>query len=122
MRKLGCLTAEYLPLRLDEMVMFSDAVHPVHEAQPVGCWAPEKMAVALEQTTGRREHVNVQGAIDLETGQTEILTVDRVDADSTIALLTSIEARFPRLRKIHVFLDNASCHHAKRVSRPAALI
>lgn len=95
----------------DEMVMFSDAVHPVHGAQPVGCWAPADVAIAVEQTTGR-EHLNIQGAIDLQSGTTEILLVDRVDADSTIALLTAIEARFPKRRKIHVFLDNARCHHA----------
>ena len=98
----------------DELVMFSDAVHPVFGAQPVGCWAPADVAIAVEQTTGR-EHLNIQGAIDLESGTTEILLVDRVDADSTIALLTAIEARFPKRRKIHVFFDNARCHHAKLV-------
>jgi len=25
----------------DEAVVFADAVHPTHEAQPVGCWAPK---------------------------------------------------------------------------------
>lgn len=98
----------------DEMVMFSDAVHPVHGAQPVGCWAPADVPIAVEQTTGR-EHLNIQGAIDLQTGQTAILTVDRVDAASTIALLAAIEAQFPKRRKIHVFLDNARCHHATLV-------
>jgi transposase len=101
-------------LQSDEMVMFSDAVHPVYGAQPVGCWAPAKASVAVEQTTGR-ELLNIHSAIDLETGQTEMLTVDRVDAASTIALLASIEARFPKRRKIHVFLDNARCYHAKLV-------
>ena len=72
------------------------------------------MPAAVEQTTGR-EHVNIRGTIDLETGQTEILVVDRVDADSTIALLSTIEARYPKRRKIHVFVDNARCHHAKIV-------
>lgn len=101
-------------MQADEMVMFSDAVHPVYGAQPVGCWAPAGVPVAVEQTTGR-EHLNIQGAIDLESGQTEMLLVDRVDASSTIALLAGIEARFPKRRKIHVFLDNARCHHAKLV-------
>ncbi len=101
-------------LQDDEMVMFSDAVHPVYGAQPVGCWAPAGVPVAVEQTTGR-EHLNLHGAIDLETGQTEILLVDRVDTASTIALLSAIEAGFPKRRKIHVFLDNARCHHAKPV-------
>jgi len=98
----------------DEMVMFSDAVHPVHGAQPVGCWAPADVPIAVEQTTGR-EHLNIQGAINLETGDTEILPVDRVDATSTIAMLAAIEAANPKRRKIHVFVDNARCHHSKAV-------
>jgi len=101
-------------LQDDEMVMFSDAVHPVHGAQPVGCWAPAGVPIAVEQTTGR-EHLNIQGAIDLETGKTEMLLVDRVDAASTIAMLAAIEAQFPNRRKINVFVDNARCHHSKLV-------
>lgn len=98
----------------DEMVMFSDAVHPTHGAQPVGCWAPKDMALAVEQTTGR-DRLNIQGAVDLETGQTQIHLVDSVNAMSTIALLYAIERLFPAMRRIHVFVDNARCHRAKLV-------
>jgi transposase len=98
-------------LEADEMVMFADAVHPTYGAQPVGCWVPKGMAVAVEQTTGR-ERVNIHGALDLETGATCMLAVDVVNATSTIALLQTIEARFPNKRVIHVMLDNARCHHA----------
>ena len=34
-------------LQDDEAVLFADAVHPVHAAQPVGCWAPKGVAVAV---------------------------------------------------------------------------
>jgi len=112
-------------LEADEMVMFADAVHPVYGAHPVGCWTPKGVAVAVEQTTGR-EHVNIQGAIDLETGTTCILDVDKVDASSTIALFEAIEARFPKKRVIHLTMDNARCHHANLVkawlSRPECRI
>jgi transposase len=101
-------------LASDEMMMFADAVHPTYGAQPVGCWAPRDVALAVEQTTGR-EHVNIHGAIDLETGITCMLEVDAVDADSTIALLETIAGRFPAKRIIHVATDNARCHHARRV-------
>ncbi len=40
----------------------------------------------------------------------DVLTVD---ATSTILLLTAIEAMYPRMRLIHVFLDNARYHHEK---------
>jgi transposase len=59
--------------------------------------------------------LNIQGAVDLESGQTQMLLVDRVDAQSTIAMLAAIERQFPARRRIHVFVDNARCHRAKLV-------
>jgi hypothetical protein len=46
---------------------------------------------------------------------TRMIEVVTVNADSTIRLLESIEALFPMLAYIHVFLDNARYHHAKLV-------
>ena len=51
----------------------------------------------------------------------EVVTVNAV---STIRLLESIEALYPLLVLIHVFLDNARYHHARLVqewlARPGA--
>ena len=51
-----------------------------------------------------------------------MIEVETVHAVSTIRLLQSIEAFYPMLALIHVFLDNARYHHAKLVqdwlSRP----
>jgi hypothetical protein len=55
------------------------------------------------------------GAIDLENGKTAMVDVETVDAASTIRLLEAIEAMYPLLVMIHVFLDNARYHHAKIV-------
>ena len=98
----------------DEAVLFADAVHPTHAARPVGCWAPKQDKLAIEQTSGR-QRINIHGAIDLETGQTRMIDVETVDAASTITLLEAIEALYPLLALIHVFLDNARYHHAKLV-------
>ena len=38
-----------------------------------------------------------------------------VNADSTIKLLMALQALYSRKRVIHLFLDNARYHHAKRV-------
>jgi hypothetical protein len=38
-----------------------------------------------------------------------------VDALSTIMLLMAIEAMYPGMRLVHVFLDNTRYHHAKMV-------
>ena len=98
----------------DEAVMFADAVHPTHAARPVGCWAPKGDKLAVEQTSGR-QRLNIHGAINLETGQTRMIEVETVNAASTITLLEAIEALYPLLVLIHVFLDNASYHHGKLV-------
>ena len=98
----------------DEAVMFADAVHPTHAARPTGCWAPKETKVAIDQTSGRKR-LNIHGAIDLETGKTRMLEMVTVDAMSTIALLMAIEALYPAMRLIHVFLDQAKYHHAKMV-------
>ncbi len=98
----------------DEAVLSADAVHPTHAVRPVGCWAPKDTPIAVAQTSGR-QRLNVHGAIDLETGQTRMLDVLTVDAASTIMLLMAIQAMYPGKRVIHLFLDNARYHHAKRV-------
>jgi transposase len=98
----------------DEAVLFVDAVHPTHAARPVGCWAPKQEKLAIEQTSGR-ERINIHGAINLETGETRMIDVETVNAASTITLLEAIEALYPMLALIHVFLDNARYHHAKLV-------
>jgi transposase len=98
----------------DEVALFADAVHPTHAARPVGCWAPKETKVAIDQTNGR-ERLNVHGAVNLETGQTNMIDVLTVDALSTITLLMAIEAAYPQVRIIHLFLDNARYHHAKLV-------
>jgi transposase len=55
-----------------------------------------------------------------------MIEVETVDVASTIKLLESIEALYPMLALIHVFLDNARYHHAKLVqewlSRPGRRI
>jgi transposase len=98
----------------DEAVLFADAVHPTHAARPAGCWAPSQEKLAIEQTSGR-QRINIHGAIDLETGQTRMIEAETADAASTIKLLETIEALYPMLALIHVFLDNARYHHARLV-------
>lgn len=98
----------------DEAVMFADAVHPTHGARPVGCWAPKDVKVAVDQNSGR-DRLNIHGAIDLQTGKTRMIEVLAANAMSTIALLVAIEAMYPTMRLIHVFLDNARYHHATLV-------
>jgi transposase len=98
----------------DEAVVFADAVHPTHQARAVGCWAPADEKIAIAPASGR-DRLNIHGALNLETGQTQMLEVAAADAQSTILLLIAILAAYPSKRLIHVFLDNARYHHARLV-------
>ena len=98
----------------DEAVVFVDAVHPTHQARVVGCWMPEGEKIAVAPSSGR-DRVNIHGAVNLETGATQMLEVPAANALSTIALLEAILVAYPLMIMIHVFLDNARYHHAKLV-------
>src|ERR1700678_3984586 len=97
----------------DEVAVLVDAVHPPHAARAVGCWAPTKQKLAIEQTSGR-DRINIHGAIDLESGQTRMIEAESIDAKSTIGLLEALEALYPFMVCIHVFLDNASYQRQAR--------
>ena len=104
----------------NEAVLFAGAVHPTHAARPAGCWARrgEKLAIDPRIKSGEtsgRQRINIHGAVDLETGPTRMIEALTIDAASTVRLLESIEAMYPMLALIHVFLDNARYHHAKLV-------
>ena len=101
-------------LGANDAVLFGDAMHPTHAVRPVGCWGPKEIKVAVEQNSGR-QRLNIHGAVDLETGKTCMLEVETVNAISTIMLLTAIEAMYPTMGVIHLFLDNARYHHARQV-------
>jgi transposase len=89
----------------DEAVLFVDAVRPTHAKHPVGCWTAKHDKLAIEQTSGR-QRLNIHGVVDLETGQPRMIEAETIDAQSTIRLLESIEALYPLMALIHVFLDN----------------
>jgi hypothetical protein len=58
----------------------------------------------VAQTSGR-QRLNIHGAIDLETGHTQMLEVETVDAASTIRLMIALLTMYPCKRVIHLFLD-----------------
>lgn len=67
----------------------------------------EKVAII---PSNRRQHLNIHGVIDLETGKTQMLEVPTVDANSTIALLVAVLSAYTTMCRIHVFLDWARYH------------
>ena len=99
-------------LEADEMVVFSDAVHPEHQSRPAHGWFPKAQKTALKASSGRKR-LNIQGAIDLETFQFTFVEGEKINAQTTQQMLAKLERANPTKATIHVFLDNARYHHAK---------
>ncbi len=96
----------------DEMVVFSDAVHPEHQSRPAHGWVPKGRKIALKATSGRKR-LNIQGALDLETFQFTFVQGEKISAQTTRAMLEKPERNNPTMTTIHVFVDNPRYHHAR---------
>ena len=96
----------------DEMVVFSDAVHPEHQSRPAHGWFPKGQKTALKATSGRKR-LNIQGALDLESFQFTFVESEKIKAHTTQQILETLEVKNPTMTAIHVFLDNARYHHVK---------
>ena len=107
------LQSDLLP---NEAAYFVDAVHPEHQSKPAYGWIKRGKKLALKSSTGR-QRVNIHGAINLQNFHAPFVESVTVDADSTIALLTKIEAANPTKTAIYIFLDNARYHHARAVKK-----
>ena len=96
----------------DEMVVFSDAVHPEHQSRPAHGWFPKVQKTALKASSGRKR-LNIQGALNLETFQFTFVEGEKINAQTTKQMLEKLEHNNPTMTAIHVFVDNARYHHAK---------
>ena len=99
-------------LRDDEMVVFSDAVHPTHQSRPAHGWFPKGQKTALKASSGRGR-LNIQGALDLETFNFTFVEAEKINALTTRQMLEKLERNNPTMAVIHVYMDNARYHHAK---------
>ncbi len=98
----------------DEVVYFGDAAHPDHQVRPAHGWFHKDDKPAVSANSGRKR-VNIHGAVCLDNFDCPFVNVDRVNADSTIALFQQLEARNPHKHTIHIIPDNAKYHHARKV-------
>lgn len=96
----------------DEMVVFSDAVHPTHQSRPAHGWFPKSQKTALKTSSGRGR-LNIHGAIDLETFQFTFVEAEKINAVTTRQMLEKLERNNPTMATIHTYVDNARYHHAK---------
>jgi hypothetical protein len=64
------------------------------------------MKISRSSGPANRQRSNIPGVVGLATRQTRGIEAETIDATSAIRLLASIEAFYPMLVRIHVFVDD----------------
>jgi len=98
---------------LEDRIYFMDGVHPMHNSQPAYGWIKKGKEAILKTNTGR-QRININGAYDLENQKVVIKEDERINAQSTIALLEQMNKEQP-LGLLYIILDNARYYRCKLV-------
>lgn len=86
---------------VEDKLYYMDGVHPQHNAQSAYGWIPKGEEKKLKSNTGRKR-LNLNGALDAETNEVIIREDQTLNAESTIALLKTLEAKNPQAKRIYV--------------------
>ena len=101
-------------LEPDEVVYFSDAVHPEYQSRPAHGWIRRGDKLAVRKGKGR-ERINLMGALCLENFDLQLVETLKMSTQTTIDLLARLERHNPDRRLIHVVLDRAPVHRGHAV-------
>lgn len=98
----------------DEPILFGDSVHPTQAAKLTYGWI-FKGEDHVIPTTGQKTRMNITGALNLETGCVVHQDYDKISGESFIDFLKKLEIAYPESSKIHLIVDQGSCHTSKAV-------
>lgn len=99
-----------------DQIYFLDSTHPAHNTSPSYGWILKgKENDKIVKTNSGRDHISLNGALNLKNHQAIVLEETSVNFKATIRILKKLLRRHPS-GKIYVVLDNASQHHAKKVT------
>jgi transposase len=96
----------------NDPVYFGDASHPQFNSIPAYGWIRRGKEKYLKSNGGRKR-VNIHGAVNIKTKDIVTDFPKSVNKESTDRLCRKIEAKHPKAKKIHLFIDNASYYTAK---------
>jgi len=99
----------------EDPIYFCDGVHPTHNTESHYAWIKKGKDKEIRSNTGR-QRLNINGAIDIETKEVVARYDDSLNAQSTVALLKSIETKHPLSSHIYVIVDNARYYKCRVVS------
>lgn len=97
-----------------DVVVFYDSSHPQYESETDYGWIKKGEDILLPNH-GKRGHVNISGAVDIERGDVIVDFPEKVNADSTVKTLNKIQSYYPEANTINIILDNAASHRSALV-------
>jgi transposase len=93
--------------------LFGDACHPHGNGKPSYGWIYKGEEKQLKSNSGR-QHLNVNGVIDIDTMDMTVTMPPTVNAQAMIELGKKLLKRYPEIEKtIYWIVDNAKYHRAK---------
>jgi len=100
------------------LVWFTDAMHPLHNARPAYGWIEKGVDKTLKSNAGR-DRLNINGAYSLGDQKLVFREDERINAVSMVALLEQVKQASGDADTITLPMDNARYNHAKIVKEKA---
>ena len=98
-------------MKAGDKLYFMDGVHPQHNSMSAYGWLEKGKTREIRSNSGR-QRLNLNGALSLEDYEVIIREDESINAQSTIKLLTALEAKNPEAETIYCILDNARYYRA----------
>ncbi len=110
---------EYYRLKQEGKVYFADSTHPQHNAVISYGWIKKGEEFEVLTNNSARYHLNINGAVDVDSLDVITRTTDWVDASAICDLLRAIRAKNTSGEVIHLIMDNARYNRAAKVKELA---
>ena len=95
-------------------VYFADSTHPMLNPILSAGWIRKGKEYEVKTNSGR-QRVNINGAIEMKTLNVVSRSCKRVNGSSMCDLLRAIRSKHPKVKKIHLILDNAPYNKSNQV-------
>lgn len=107
---------EYESLRdnlpTDEVILFGDGVHPMHNTVATKAWVKQGDTKPVPTNTGRKR-LNINGALNVAAMEATVHFAPTLNAQTTMELFDAIQEHYKDKTKIHLVVDNARYYKNK---------
>lgn len=110
---------EYYRLKQEGKIYFMDSTHPQHNPVISYGWIKKGEEFEVLTHNSSRYHLNINGAVDIESLDVITRSCERVNAESICELLKAIRAKNPSGEIIHLIMDNGAYNRASKVKKVA---